>query len=100
MVILGVLYWLRDCLVNENEQALLLRFVYTRTLYPPGLHFAWPYPIDEIVKIEVEEQRTIESNVGWITAEGDEPQDSFSFTLTTTDTLSPVMETQSTSRPQ
>ena len=66
--------------VNENEQALLLRFgVYKEPPLKPGLNFAWPYPIDEIVKIEVEEQRTIESDVGWITAEGEDPQDSFSF---------------------
>ena len=38
--------------VNENEQALLLRFgVYKSPPLSPGLHFAWPYPIDEIVKI-------------------------------------------------
>ena len=82
MVILGVAFIGSGITkVNENEQALLLRFgVYQDPPLKPGLHFAWPYPIDEIVKIEVEEQRTIESNVGWVTAEGDEPQDSFSFT--------------------
>ena len=68
--------------VNENEQALLLRFgVYKSPPLSPGLHFAWPYPIDEIVKIAVEKERPLESNVGWLTNEEDpqEPQDSFSF---------------------
>ena len=65
--------------VNENEQALLLRFGEHKKTLDPGLRFAWPYPIDEIVKIEVEKERDIESNVGWITGEDEEPQDSFSF---------------------
>jgi membrane protease subunit HflK len=48
--------------VGPNEQALVLRFgkiqgVGEERLLGPGLHWIWPYPIDEIVKIPVE--RTI-----------------------------------------
>lgn len=65
--------------VNENEYALLLRFGVYKDILEPGLRFAWPYPIDEIVRIEIKQERDIVSDVGWITAEKDEPQDSFSF---------------------
>ena len=65
--------------VNENEKALLLRFGVHKDTLEPGLRFAWPYPIDEIVRIEIKQNEDIKSDVGWITAEGDEPQDSFSF---------------------
>ncbi len=45
--------------VGSDEQALVLRFGKIRgageeRLLGPGLHWIWPYPIDEIVKIPVE----------------------------------------------
>ncbi|MCP4824394.1 MAG: hypothetical protein GY892_09820 [Shimia sp.] len=65
--------------VDTGDQALLLRFgVFERSL-EPGLHFAWPYPIDEIVKINVSNNDPIVSDVGWRTKEDVDPQDSFSF---------------------
>jgi len=45
--------------VGSDEQALVLRFgkiqgIGEERLLGPGLHWIWPYPIDEIVKIPVE----------------------------------------------
>jgi membrane protease subunit HflK len=45
--------------VGPNEQALVLRFgkiqgVGEERLLGPGLHWIWPYPIDEIVRVPVE----------------------------------------------
>src|SRR5437870_5957745 len=41
--------------VGEGEKALL----------KPGLHFAWPYPIDEVVKIPVTQIQSVSSTIGW-----------------------------------
>ena len=65
--------------VDIGEQALLLRFGEFKRPLGPGLHFAWPNPIDRIVKVDVSKNVTIASDVGWSTAEGGEPQDSFSY---------------------
>jgi membrane protease subunit HflK len=71
--------------VDNNKQALHLRFGKYKETLPPGLVWAWPYPIDEIVQIPVTENRTITSDVGWRTANEDEelppegPQPSMSF---------------------
>ncbi|MDP6793814.1 MAG: SPFH domain-containing protein [Verrucomicrobiota bacterium] len=65
--------------VGSGEQALLLRFGEFKRPLGPGLHFAWPNPIDRIVKVDVSKNVTITSDVGWSTAEGEEPQDGFSF---------------------
>jgi membrane protease subunit HflK len=67
--------------VDTGEQALQLRFGKFIDRLEPGLHFAWPKPIDEIVKIPVVESRDITSDVGYRTADPDdpEPQDSYDF---------------------
>ena len=65
--------------VDTGEQALQLRFGQFIKRLDPGLHFAWPKPIDEVVKIPVVESRDITSDVGYRTADEDEPQDSFGF---------------------
>jgi regulator of protease activity HflC (stomatin/prohibitin superfamily) len=46
------------------------------------LHWAWPYPIDEIVQIPVNENRTITSDVGWRTEDEETPQASTQFNPT------------------
>ena len=38
--------------VGVGEQALLLRFGEYKEPLPPGLHFAWPNPIDQIEKVD------------------------------------------------
>jgi len=65
--------------VDIGEQALLLRFGEFKRTLGPGLHFAWPNPIDRIEKIDGAKNVEITSDVGWSTAEGGEPQDTFSF---------------------
>ncbi|MDA7676392.1 SPFH domain-containing protein, partial [bacterium] len=65
--------------VENNKQALHLQFGKYKETLPPGLHWAWPYPIDEIVQIPVNENRTITSDVGWRTEDEETPQASASF---------------------
>ena len=65
--------------VDNNKQALHLRFGKYKETLPPGLVWAWPYPIDEIVQIPVNENRTITSDVGWRTEDEETPQASMSF---------------------
>ncbi|HXT12975.1 MAG TPA: protease modulator HflK [Candidatus Angelobacter sp.] len=56
--------------VEPNERAMILRFgkplgVGTKALLGPGLHWAYPYPIDEVVKVSVTGIQKVASNVGW-----------------------------------
>lgn len=57
--------------VGTSEKAIILRFGKPvgegeKALIPSGqLHWAWPYPIDEVVKIPITAQQTVESTVGW-----------------------------------
>lgn len=54
--------------VKPNEVAVILRFgkpVGKELVRKQGLHFAWPFPIDEVVRIPVGESRTVQSSVGW-----------------------------------
>jgi membrane protease subunit HflK len=56
--------------VGPQEQAIILRFGKpvgegTKALLGPGLHWSWPYPIDEYVKIPISEIQQVRSTVGW-----------------------------------
>ncbi len=56
--------------VGPQERAVVLRFgkpvgTGAEQLLKPGFHWAWPYPIDEVVKIQVGEIQTVTSSVGW-----------------------------------
>jgi hypothetical protein len=56
--------------VNPNEVAVVLRFGKPRgtgseVLLKQGLHWALPYPIDEIVRIRTGESKSIRSSVAW-----------------------------------
>ena len=80
MVILAVAFFGSGITkIDNNKQALHLRFGEYKKTLPPGLHWAWPYPIDEIVQIPVNENRTITSDVGWRTEDEETPQNSMSF---------------------
>ena len=68
--------------VENNKQALHLQFGEYKETLSPGLHWAWPYPIDEIVQIPVNENRTITSDVGWRTEDEETPQASTQFNPT------------------
>ncbi len=56
--------------VGTQEKAIILRFGKTvgqgqAALLGPGLHWSFPYPIDEVVKIPITEIQKISSTVGW-----------------------------------
>src|ERR1700742_1500528 len=62
--------------VKPNERAMILHFgkpegVGAKALLGPGLHWSFPYPIDEVVKVSVTGIQKVTSNVGWyaVTAE-------------------------------
>jgi membrane protease subunit HflK len=76
--------------VGPQERAVVLRFGKPvaegqQALLGPGLHFALPYPIDEVVKVPITEVQRITSTVGWyyITPEqevaGNEPMASMAL---------------------
>jgi modulator of FtsH protease HflK len=56
--------------VGPQEKAVILRFgkpvgEEQKTLLTAGLHWSFPYPIDEVVKIPITEQQIVLSTVGW-----------------------------------
>ena len=70
--------------VGPQEKAVILRFGRPvgqgdRVLLQPGAHWAFPYPIDEVVKIPVGQMQSVRSTVGWyattpaMEAAGNEP---------------------------
>jgi len=57
-------------IVGPQEKALILRFGKLlgegdRALLGPGLHWAFPYPVDEVIPVRVTEIQTLRSTVGW-----------------------------------
>jgi membrane protease subunit HflK len=70
--------------VGPSEKAVILRFGRPvgegqQALLGSGLHWSFPYPIDEVVKIPITEIQKVTSNVGWyfttpeMELSGDEP---------------------------
>ncbi len=56
--------------VGPQEKAVILRFGRpvgegNNILLGPGLHWSFPYPIDEVVRIPITEIQTVTSNNGW-----------------------------------
>jgi modulator of FtsH protease HflK len=56
--------------VGPQEKAVILRFgkpvgAGEKILLNAGLHWSFPYPIDEVVKIPITEQQIVASTVGW-----------------------------------
>src|SRR6266704_5647549 len=56
--------------VGTQEKAVILRFGKPvgegeEALLGPGLHWAWPPPIDEVVKIPIGQVQTVQSTIGW-----------------------------------
>jgi len=49
--------------VNPDELGIVMRFGKYVDKYPPGLHFRWPYPIDEVRLPKVTRQNIIEIGV-------------------------------------
>ncbi len=56
--------------VGPQEKAVILRFgkplgTGAEQLLGPGLHWAFPYPIDEVVPIQIGQIQSVTSSVGW-----------------------------------
>src|SRR6185312_12954143 len=56
--------------VKPNQRAMILRFGKPqgegeKALLGPGLHWSFPYPIDEVERISVTGVQKVESTVGW-----------------------------------
>ncbi|HWW01699.1 MAG TPA: protease modulator HflK [Candidatus Acidoferrum sp.] len=56
--------------VGPQQQAMILRLGRPvgegkAALLGPGLHWSWPYPIDEYVKVPISSIQTVRSTVGW-----------------------------------
>src|SRR5580698_7892333 len=56
--------------VGSQEKVVILRFgkpvgVGEKMLLGPGLHWSFPYPIDEVVRIPVAQIQTVTSDNGW-----------------------------------
>jgi membrane protease subunit HflK len=57
----GVIAWQAFTFrVNPDELGIVMRFGKYVDQYPPGLHFRWPYPIDEVRLPKVTRQNIIE----------------------------------------
>jgi membrane protease subunit HflK len=56
--------------VEQGQRAVILRFgkpvgVGDKALLGPGLHWSWPYPIDDIIHIHYSQLQQVRSTVGW-----------------------------------
>ncbi len=71
MVILVVVFFASGVFtVPSQEKAIVLRFgkpigAGEERLLGPGLHWSFPYPIDEIVRIPISQIQTVTSTSGW-----------------------------------
>jgi membrane protease subunit HflK len=71
MVILVVAFFASGIFtVPSQEKAIVLRFgrpvgTAEQQLLGPGLHWSFPYPIDEIVRIPISQIQTVVSTTGW-----------------------------------
>jgi modulator of FtsH protease HflK len=71
MVILVVVFLASGVFtVPSQEQAIILRFgkpvgTGEEQLLGPGLHWSFPYPIDEVVRIPLGQVQTVSSTAGW-----------------------------------
>lgn len=86
MVILVIVFFASGVFtVPSQQQAIILRFgkpvgTGQEQLLGPGLHWSFPYPIDEVVKIPIGEMQTVRSTAGWYAttpeaeATGQEPE--------------------------
>src|SRR5882724_6636782 len=56
--------------VGPQEKAVILRFGKPagegeKILLNAGLHWSFPYPVDEVVKIPITQQQIVSSTIGW-----------------------------------
>lgn len=85
ILVVGVVFFSGVFTVEPNEVALVLRFGRPvgsgpAALLRPGLHWAFPYPIDEIVRLPSGQSHSVTSSIGWYAvspeqlARGEEPE--------------------------
>jgi modulator of FtsH protease HflK len=71
MVLLVIVFFASGVFtVPSQQKAIILRFGKPvgsgeGQLLGPGLHWSFPYPIDEVVKIPIGEMQTVRSRAGW-----------------------------------
>lgn len=71
MVILVIVFFASGVFtVPSQEKAIVLRFgkpvgTGEEQLLGPGLHWSFPYPIDEVVRIPISQIQTVTSTAGW-----------------------------------
>jgi len=71
MVIMVAAFFISGCFqVGPSEKAVILRFGKPvgqgqKALLGSGMHWSFPYPIDEVVRIPITEQQIVRSTVGW-----------------------------------
>jgi membrane protease subunit HflK len=84
MVILVVVFFGSGLFqVGPQQKAIILRFGKPvgqgeAALLGPGLHWSFPYPIDEVVKIPITEIQSVSSTIGWF---AETPEQELSGTL-------------------
>ncbi len=72
MIVLVVVFFASGFfVVGLSEQAIILRLGRTvghgeKALLGPGLHWSFPYPIDEYRKVSVSSRQTVTSTIGWM----------------------------------
>src|SRR6266404_2173719 len=71
MIVLVIVFFAKGFFtVGPQERAIILRFGNpqgegNKALLGAGLHWSFPYPIDEVVKIPITEIQKVSSTVGW-----------------------------------
>src|SRR5258708_35121649 len=71
MGVMAILFLASGCFtVGPQERAIKLRLGSpvgegNKMLLGPGLHWAWPYPIEECVKVSITGIQKVSSTVGW-----------------------------------
>ncbi len=60
LALLGAGFYAFFFRVNPDEQGIVLRFGKFDRWESAGLHFRWPYPVEEVLKPKVTQQRTLE----------------------------------------
>ncbi len=61
LALLGTGFYAFFFRVNPDEQGIVLRFGKFDRWESAGLHFRWPYPVEEVLKPKVTQQRTLDA---------------------------------------
>jgi membrane protease subunit HflK len=84
--------------VGASERAVILRFGKPlgegdKALLGPGWHWSFPFPIDEIVRIPISTQQSVQTTVGWFFVEpGDDLNELNGENLPVTGPLNPAVD--------